>query len=70
MIPEMSMTDNIARINKHLKERLAADKTHGGTWPWVKVTVDTRVALVYIKFREVEDSTMCFNLLDGYCYDG
>ncbi|CAI2351625.1 unnamed protein product [Caenorhabditis sp. 36 PRJEB53466] len=69
MIPGMQMQDNICRMNQALKDKLAPGAVNG-PYPWLKVTVDTRVALVYVKFKTIEDATHCFNILDGLSFDG
>uniref|UniRef100_A0A8R1IBV5 Uncharacterized protein n=1 Tax=Caenorhabditis japonica TaxID=281687 RepID=A0A8R1IBV5_CAEJA len=66
--PGLSMPDNIARMNQELKNKLAPGKTYG-PYPWSKVTMDTGVGLVYVKFKTIEDATNAFNILDGISFD-
>ncbi|KAF1759528.1 hypothetical protein GCK72_015995 [Caenorhabditis remanei] len=63
LIPGLAMHEIITRINQSIKEKL-------GPYIWHKVTVDTRIAMVFVKFRNFQDSTSCFKRIDGLVFDG
>lgn len=63
LIPSLAMHEIITRINQSIKEKL-------GPYCWHKITVDTRIAMVFVKFRNYQDATSCFKKIDGLIFDG